>query len=413
MAKGNGYIFTKEIGGIDVRLRYSIQAVAERGNIKVVMFNWKVKNDKGELERKQVKRSILKSERLESPFKLKPLAEEVIEDYIKDQLKTHIVNADNSQKISIIWANFLEQRTGISEATKRPIHYFFKRFFEFIPTDRIADLTPDIVKKAVTKIESLCEKKEMEWKYWANIHAYVFGKGSTKNPQGGLFHWLIHTKQILKGNEWEKLHVSAPDKAKFNKFHDGVKRNPQYYWEDEEIIKIHEELSIVWKDYFWIMAHTGMDLSDLADLKDDHIVPWEKNPGKYMIDKLRKKEERFNVRIKLPLSGKVERIILNARNMPKDSKLNPERLLFPDLKNKLKNSHSQMYNRVRAAWQIVYPKKPHKNVKALRHTYITKHLDKGTPMHILQDYVGHSDKSTIIRERYKGTVDSVNYIDNV
>ena len=419
MEKSKGRVWVSKIKGLDIVLRYSIQVVNDpkskyyRGGIKVVMFNWKMPNDHGVLERKQIKRSIPDSENIKSEFKLVPRAVAVIENWFKEQMKTAIVNVTTDSKISATWEGYLEQRTGISEETKRPISYFFKRFFKEIKTDNIAELTPMMIINASNKIHTQCEKGEIQWKYWANIHSYLFGKGSSKNPGGGLFPWLIYTRKTLTGADWENLSIAAPDKNRFKTMHDDNKKNVEYYWEDEEIKAIHEELSIIWKDYFWIIANTGMDLSDLVDLSADHIVPVDRNPGKWKISKVRKKEARFGTRINIPLSDKIEKIILDAKNLPNDLRLNPQRLLFPDLKAKVKNSHSQLYNVVRTAWQRVYPKKRHKNIKALRHSFITKHLEKDTPLDVIQDFVGHSKKSTVLRERYKGTIDASKYINNV
>lgn len=269
----------------------------------------------------------------------------------------------------------LIQKGLTAEGTQKSIKGCVLRWFQAAGWTHWGDVTPESVSRGYASILKAIKEGEMEFKYWALVRCYALD-----------YCRYAQKAKLLAENPLEVL--PAPKKTLF-------KKNP-VTWTQEEFEAVHGLLEPFLAKQFWLMRYTGMDLADIADLRRFHVV--RDNEGEWMIRKPRKKEERFpDAWILFPLNDFVRDIFLEARERTQEA----EDLLFPGIELGRDGQHSKLYARARYRWRLLYGNRRFKNVKTLRHTFASWAINElKIPLHVVQDWVGHTPGSTVLRERY-------------
>ncbi len=357
------------------RFPHSVTRLPKRGNVYAVRFR---DPDTGS----QKQKVLHGTENLHSKrdvVKLSEIAWEAIEKYFRDVRKATPVGGGRSVK-ALSLETSIEDWLGLDKGlcqpgTLRSIRFNLKRFFKPVDIQYVHEISQEISDSCVTAFLKAVREKETAAHYWGTVRSY------TKDYFGYLLRKKLIPVNFLAD-------VEAPAKDTFKVM--------DVMWTREEFEAIAAELDQPWKMEFTLQRFTGMDQADLATLKKSHIKQDE--TGKWCITKPRQKELRFKAaQILLPLFGDAEKIIMKKFHEIEDD----DGLIFPHIPALIEGGHSVLYNRVRRRWGRLFPKKPCKNLKALRHTFTTWAIeDLGIPLDVVQDWLGHSPKSVVLRDKY-------------
>lgn len=269
----------------------------------------------------------------------------------------------------------LMEKGLLAGGTLKFIKFCILRWFQEAGWRDWEDVSPLSVQKGYISVLKALKAGEMQAKYWASVRCYTVDFCEYAVRHG-----------CLQENPVKAL--PAPKKSLF--------RKTQVIWSEDEFMAIHSLLEPFLAMQFWLMRYTGMDLADLAGVRRFHLT---RDPeGGWVLKKPRKKEERFqDAWILFPLNSFVEDIFLEAYRKTREA----EDLLFPGIHLGVDGEHSLLYARVRRRWGRVYPGKRFKNLKALRHTFASWCIqDLGIPLDVVQDWLGHTPGSTVLKERY-------------
>jgi integrase len=271
---------------------------------------------------------------------------------------------------------FLLMRKGmLAEGTQRFIRFCVLRWLHGAHWERWGDISPESTQRGFIAVLKAIKAGDLEPKYWSSVRCYAIE----------FFGYAVEVG-YLSGNPVKGL--PAPRKSSF--------RKDPVTWSQDEFEAIHGSLEPFLAMQLWLMRYTGMDLADLAVLSRQHII--RDSEGEWMIRKPRKKEERFEEAvILLPLNDYVEDIVLEAYRKTREA----DELLFPGIHLGVDGGHSLLYARARRRWYRLYPGKKFKCPKKLRHTFSSWAINElRIPLNVVQDWLGHSPRSTVLRERY-------------
>lgn len=139
----------------------------------------------------------------------------------------------------------------------------------------------------------------------------------------------------------------------------------------------------------------GLDECDVFELHEEQFV---KAGGRLIIKKLRGKHKRGIARewIRMPVPKLLEGMVKKRLKKAKDFK----GYLFPWIGRlkALTSFNAQIYKTVkRAREKAGYPMK---EIKSLRHSFVTDMLAKGVPEGQIQEFLGHVKGSPVLRETY-------------
>lgn len=177
-------------------------------------------------------------------------------------------------------------------------------------------------------------------------------------------------------------------------------------WDLDRYLAVREELSGDDREIFTVMYETGMDSSDIFQLRKEHIVEFRPKgkPKFWGIHKARAKGKSSREIIIQPLSTEAAKILVDWK--PWDFSRYTTAQSFAA--NLLKRVH-------KAQVRLELPGRL--SIKHLRHTFATRHAQRyldgegGPPMEALRQWLGHSPDSRTLERLYVHTETSSLYMD--
>jgi len=273
---------------------------------------------------------------------------------------------------------FIEsQYRDLKPSTRTEAVLVLRRFANCFPVAFIQDLTPEIFRNGIPKLRG-----EAAPKYWSNILAIVRKFSLTLFEHGKII------QDFTKG-------VAMPPRSSFKVRTD--------VWTEEEFDAAIIAVNPFDAEILRVMLWTGMDSADVYELRRKHFVKDEE--GNWVIRKRREKGKSEQETILQPIGSKALPILIKKLDETK----HPEDRLF---KIKYKSSHSftsSLLTRVKRA--TAKTGHPLKNLKALRHTYITYHAERGVPLDVLRQWVGHTKDSRTLDRVYLHRASTSRFMD--
>ncbi len=293
-------------------------------------------------------------------------AQELIDKWKRENPKKMII-----PKRSVDWDSEIErylktQKEHKKEGTKRPIRRHLEQARDVfgVPINKVT------VKLFNERVEAL--RGEVSPKTWANTLTNI----------RGFFRWQLDEKNI--GEDPTKNAV-LPPRSSFGR------RTGKDVWTDEELRQVCDALPKFERDVLRTIRFTGLDSSDVFELRREHIV--KDSEGHLCISKRREKAKSADEHINQPLSPDVLKIL-----KPRIKKaVEPEDKIFPSAYLNSNSFGATLLKKVGRAWTMESSKK---DVKSLRHTFASFHANRGVPEDVLRRWMGHSPYSRILEALY-------------
>lgn len=271
-------------------------------------------------------------------------------------------------------AGFLDaQYTDQKPATRTEAVLVLRRFAEAFPVTHIQEITPQVFRDGAKKYRG-----EAAPKYWANILSITGRFARFLVDQGKI------AQDFTKG-------VARPSRHSFGR-RDAV-------WEEDELEAVLAVLNTFDQEVLLVMRWTGMDSSDVFELRRKHLIKDEK--GNWIIRKRREKSKTEEETIVQPIGSKVLPILMGRYKRTKA----PEDRLFGGIYSSARSFTTSLLGRVRRAAG------PTKDLKSLRHTFATYHAERGVPLDVLRPWMGHALDSRVLDRIYVHRKSTARFMD--
>ena len=250
----------------------------------------------------------------------------------------------------------------VKPATKVEAELVLRRFASAFPFPFVQDVTRDVFRQAAARFRG-----DASAKYWMNILCTTrrFSKS------------LVSQGKILQEFTQD---VPMPPKSSFGR--------REETWDEEEFDGVLVKQTRFDTEVLLVMRWTGMDSSDVAELRKKHIL--KDSEGNWIIKKKREKAKTDEETVVQPISSKVRAILLDRA---KAVRL-PEERLFGNTYASPRSFTTSLLGRVRRAAGST------KDLKSLRHTYATYHAERGVPLDVLRVWLGHAKDSRVLDRIY-------------
>ncbi len=205
------------------------------------------------------------------------------------------------------------------------------------------------------------------------------------------FRWCIKQGLIDKDPTAD---ITLPRKDRFRK------KGIESVWPEEEFKEVCKLAKPKDKVYLEILRHTGMDVSDLCLIEKKHIMVVDE---RLTIVKKREKAKSDEETIIQPINSTLLPYFEKALERPSKSK----RLFSNEIPKSFGRHLYQKVMRLREKIENV----PHRDLKALRHTFATWHVERGVPIDVLRQWMGHARDSRILEKLYSHRKSTAQFMD--
>ena len=238
-----------------------------------------------------------------------------------------------------------------------------KRLQDSLSVGSISEITKEMFENNAPKLRG-----DASPKYWTCIIVDI----------RKFFQWCID-KGILASDPARK--IILPPKSSYKK------RGLEAIWPDGELEKICEVIYPPAIVHLKILRYTGMDVSDLCFLKKEHIFETENG---LQIVKVREKAKSDRETMNQPVNSKL--LVIFRQALANDS----DRLFTTKT---ARNFNTHLYRQMKVARKNL--KLPMRDLKSLRHTFATKHVERGVvPIDVLRTWMGHAPDSRTLENLY-------------
>ncbi len=268
---------------------------------------------------------------------------------------------------------FIESEyADVKPATKTEAVLILRRFSACFPVAHAQEISRDDFRKNAKRYRG-----DASPKYWANILSTTrrFSKS------------LVSQKKILEEFTQD---VPMPPKASFGR-RDST-------WTDGEFDTTLGKLEPFDRDVLMVMRWTGLDSSDVAELRREHIK--KDAEGNWILMKRREKAKTDEETAVQPLGSRVKSILLARYAAAKGTEK-----LFGNIYASPRSFTTSLMGRVRRAAN------PSKDLKSLRHTYATYHAERGVPLDVLRAWMGHARDSRVLDRIYLHRASTARFMD--
>lgn len=269
------------------------------------------------------------------------------------------------------------QYRDLKRATRDEAILILNRFEAAYPLPHVQDITPEVFRAGAGRFRG-----EASPKYWANILATVRRFSRALVDQGKI------VQDFTKG-------TPMPKRSAFGR--------REVTWTEDELAAVLEVLTPLDRDALTVMRWTGLDSSDVFELRRKHLVKDE--TGAWVIKKQREKAKGPEETILQPIGSVVRQILMDRY---KATRLPADRLFDADFLD-ARSFTSSLRDRVRRA--TASAGLPLKHLKALRHTFATYHAERGVPLDVLRRWMGHAPDSRVLDRIYVHRASTARYMD--
>jgi integrase len=257
---------------------------------------------------------------------------------------------------------------GRAPKTTEDAERFLRRMVEVLGLRRVTDLSKDRCEVGKVALRATWKAKT-----WANGLSIMRSFARWEVGEGNL-------------KEDPFVNFRFPSKSEFGR--------REAVWEPERYEAVREILTGDDREIFTVMYETGMDSSDVYQLRPEHLVE-VKAKGKrfWKLHKLRAKAKSSREIISQPLSKVAAKILVGREPWDLSRYLTAQSFAA----NLLKRVHKA---------QVKLGFKDRLSIKHLRHTFATRHAQRflegegGPPMGVLRSWLGHAKDSRTLERLY-------------
>lgn len=281
----------------------------------------------------------------------------------------------------VLIERFIRAKYSYSKAsTVIPVRRHLKVMRKILGVSNPGFITKSLFENSVTRLIGNSKPKT-----WANMLTNC----------RKFFRWLI--EEDVLGVDPSTC-VQLPPRSSWGR------KTEKHIWSDScfdaliKSIKDPEDVQIL-----TVLRYTGIDLADLYELRARHIR--KDLDGRLMIIKKREKAKSDLETIKLPLGAMVLDLIKCRITEDKNKQLFQGCTRY----SSSASFGSCLYKRVHGAFERI--NRPMRDLKSLRHTFATSHAERGVPMDVLRDWMGHAPSSRILEDLYVHRTSTASFMD--
>ncbi|MFC1586086.1 tyrosine-type recombinase/integrase [Fibrobacterota bacterium] len=310
------------------------------------------------------------------PTRSKNVAQRRVPEILDSWLLEHGVKPSlkeiAKESIDKVFKSYLNtEYADLKESTRICVKRHLERMKDALRVNTLSEIDKDVFEASVETL-----RNGLTAKGWANVLVNC----------RKFLNWCVRKDLLLKDPSRD---VSLPPKINYGR------KEIWDLWEDERFTETSKFLNKRDRDLLIDLWYTGMDLSDLYELRKKHVV--EVNPGDWRVQKVREKAKTKREFINLPISSTIRaRWIKHWKSLKK-----PDDKMFDfHLSNARSHGTAYLKRLKRAQQKAEYKENDLKGTKEIRHTFATRHRNRHVPKDELKQWMGHTPESTVLERLY-------------